>query len=111
MGESNGEGKPKAGTPKKEKRLTEYVVFMVTGHQRLEVVDLRKQEVDPKFPQGVATIPARTSAEAREIAFEHLTKAQPEGERDDYKVPLVALAGGGWSFEEMAWKIKREIAR
>lgn len=99
--------------PKAAPKRTEYVVFHLPPGNggKLEVVNVRRREVSPKYPEGVATIAARTPEEAREIAFEFLTKEQPAEKRDDFTAELVALAARGWSFELMAWSIKREMKR
>jgi hypothetical protein len=107
--QDEGAVKPKAAAkPKALKRLTRYVVFEVQG-DKLKPVNVYGGEVS--FPQEVPTIEARTSQDARDQAFEHLTNEQPAEERDAYTVPLVALAAGGWAFEQMAWQVKREVAR
>jgi hypothetical protein len=101
--------KPKPARPASE-RGTEYVVFQVKGRQ-LEPVNVDGGEVIPAFPAGVPTIKARTPEEARDIAFEFLTKLIDTDKQDGFTADLVALAARGWSFEPMAWKIKREVAR
>lgn len=94
--------------PKAPPKLTNYVVFQVTETGLLRVID---SGLKGEFPKEPRVFRARTPQEARDKAFAKLTAEQVPAEQDSYQAALVALAAGGWSFEEMAWKVERKVAR